>query len=96
MTEPVESEATEAIDGGSPAFVHPRGTILVVISAHTAHANLTVTPSAKEAFADELEGLETGTGSVKLPYGTPMPEDLLRRMARHRLAEFEQDGVNWR
>ncbi len=32
---------------------------------------------------------------MKLPYDTPMPEDLLRRMARHRLAEFEQDGVNW-
>ena len=68
MTEPVESEATEAIDGGSPAFVHPRGTILLVISAHKAHANFTVTPSAKEAFAAELEGLETGKGSVKLPY----------------------------
>lgn len=95
MTEPLESEATEAIDGGSPAFVHPRGTILLVISAHKAHANFTVTPSAKEAFAAELEGLETGKGSVKLPYETPMPEDLLRRMARHRLAEFEQDGVNW-
>lgn len=88
-------EATEAIKWGSPAFVHPRGTILLAISAHKAHANFTVTPSAKEAFAAELEGLETGKGSVKLPYDRPMPEDLLRRMARHRLAEFEQDGVNW-
>ena len=32
---------------------------------------------------------------MKLPYDAPMPEDLLRRMARRRLAEFEQDGVNW-
>src|SRR5690606_5897423 len=68
MTEPVADEATEAIDGGGLAFVHPRGTILLVISAHKAHANFTVTPSAKEAFAAELEGLETGKGSVKLPY----------------------------
>ena len=60
-------EATEAIKWGSPAFVHSRGTILLVISAHKAHANFTVTPSAKEAFAAELEGLETGKGSVKLP-----------------------------
>ena len=87
--------ASEAIKWGNPAFLHPRGTILLVISTHKAHANFTVTPSAKEAFAAELEGLESGKGSVKLPYDRPIPEDLLRRMARHRLAEFEQDGVNW-
>ena len=87
--------ASEAIKWGNPAFLHPRGTILLVISTHTAHANFTVTPSAKEAFAAELEGIESGKGSVKLPYDRPIPEDLLRRMARHRLAEFEQDGVNW-
>ena len=84
----VREELPEAIKWGSPAFVHPRGTILLVISAHKAHANFTVTPSAKEAFAAELEGLETGKGSVKLPYDAPMPEDLLRRMARHRLVDF--------
>ena len=88
-------EATEAIKWGAPAFVHPRGTILLVVSAHRRHANFTVTPSAKEAFAAELEGWETGKGSVKLPYGEPLPEELLRRMARHRLAEYEQEGVNW-
>ena len=87
--------ASEAIKWGNPAFIHPRGTILLVISTHKAHANFTVTPSAKEAFAAELEGIESGKGSVKLPYDRPIPEDLLRRMARHRLAEFEQDGVNW-
>ena len=87
--------ASEAIKWGNPAFLHPRGTILLVISTHKAHANFTVTPSAKEAFAAELEGIESGKGSVKLPYDRPIPEDLLRRMARHRLAEFEQDGVNW-
>ena len=87
--------ASEAIKWGNPAFLHPRGTILLVISTHKAHANFTVTPSAKQAFAAELEGIESGKGSVKLPYDRPIPEDLLRRMARHRLAEFEQDGVNW-
>ena len=87
--------ASEAIKWGNPAFLHPRGMILLVISTHKAHANFTVTPSAKQAFAAELEGLESGKGSVKLPYHRPIPEDLLRRMARHRLAEFEQDGVNW-
>lgn len=88
-------EATEAIKWGSPAFVHPRGTILLMVSTHRKHANFAVTPSTKDAFAAELEGLETGKGSVKLPYDAPLPEDLLRRMARARLEEFEEHGVNW-
>ncbi|MEE1617271.1 iron chaperone [Brachybacterium sp. J153] len=88
-------EATEAIKWGAPAFLHPRGTILLVVSAHRAHANFTVTPSAKEALASELQGLETGKGSVKLPYADPLPEQVLRRLARRRLAEFEEDAVPW-
>lgn len=87
--------ADEAIKWGSPAFVHPSGTILLVVSAHKGHANVTVTPSTKDAFAAELDGFETGKGSVKLPYDAPVPEELLRRMVRHRLVEHEQDGVGW-
>ncbi|MGO1227959.1 MAG: iron chaperone [Brachybacterium sp.] len=88
-------EASEALKWGSPAYLHPRGTILFVCSAHRHHANFTVTPSTREAFAAELTAYETGKGSVKLPYTTPVPTDLLRRMIAHRVREFEHDGVNW-
>lgn len=88
--------ATETLTWGAPACVHPAGTNLFVDSAHRHHANITFTPSTREAFDPELTEFETGTGSVKLPYHRPVPGDLLRRMIAHRLEEFEQRGVNWR
>lgn len=88
-------EASEALKWGSPAYLHPRGTILFVCSAHRRHANFTVTPSTREAFAEELAAYETGKGSVRLPYTTPVPTELLRRMIAYRRREFEVDGVNW-
>lgn len=38
-------EATETLKWGNPAYVHPDGVILYVISAHANHVNFTVTPS---------------------------------------------------
>lgn len=87
--------AREALKWGSPAFLHPSGTILFVCSAHRHHANLTLTPSTREAFDQELAAFETGKGSVKLTYDAPVPTQLLRRMIAHRVREHEDDGVNW-
>lgn len=47
------------------------------------------------AFDAELAPWETGKGSVKLPYGGPVPDDLLRRMMWFRVREHEDDGVLW-
>lgn len=88
-------QSTEALKWNAPATVHPSGTILLMMSAHRAHANVTFTPSTREAFAEELADFETGKGSVKLRYGLPLPADLLRAMIAHRLREYEQDGVTW-
>ena len=87
--------ASEALKWGSPALIHPSGMILTIASAHKHHANVTFTPSTREAFDAELAGFETGKGSVKLPYDQPVPAALLRRMLEHRLREYEQDGVTW-
>lgn len=76
-------------------YAHPKGTILFVVSAHTQHANFTVTPSTREAFAAELTDDEIGKGSVKLTDDRPVPEELLRPMISHRLREIEDDGLNW-
>jgi uncharacterized protein YdhG (YjbR/CyaY superfamily) len=88
-------EASEAIKWGHPAWVHPSGTILFVVSAHAKHANVVFTPSTCEAFDADLAGLATGRGSIKLPYGQPVPGDLLRRMITFRVREHEDDGVLW-
>ena len=87
--------AGEAIKWGAPAWVHPSGTILFMVSGHKQHANVAFTPSTREAFASDLAEWDTGKGSVKLPYGGPVPESLLRRMMVFRVREHEDDGVLW-
>ncbi|MFM9696049.1 iron chaperone [Streptomyces europaeiscabiei] len=87
--------ASEAIKWGHPAWVHPSGTILFMVSGHAKHANIVFTPSAREAFDAALAGFATGKGSVQLPYGRPVPGDLLRRMIAFRIREHEDDGVLW-
>ncbi|MDT0380422.1 DUF1801 domain-containing protein [Streptomyces sp. DSM 42041] len=89
-------EADEAVKWRHPAWVHPSGTILFMISGHAQHANVAFTPSTREAFAAELTGFGTGKGTVRLPYGDPVPSALLRRMIAYRVREHEDDGVLWR
>lgn len=76
-----------------------RGTILFRVSGHAGHAGVAFTPSTREGFDADLAGLATGKGTVKLPYGQPVPGDLLRRMitfrVRVRVREHEDDGVPW-
>ena len=86
---------TAQLKWGVPAYLHPDGVIMLATSAHKTHANFTVTPSTREAFAKELADLETGKGSVKLPYDGDIPRELLDRMIRYRLREHEEDGVMW-
>ncbi|MGH3315213.1 MAG: iron chaperone [Nocardioidaceae bacterium] len=88
-------QATEAIKWGYPAWVHPSGTILFMVSGHAKHGNITFTPSTREAFDADLAGFSTGKGSIKLPYGQPLPDHLLRRMIAFRVREHEDDGVLW-
>jgi uncharacterized protein YdhG (YjbR/CyaY superfamily) len=87
--------ASEAIKWGHPAWVHPSGTILFVVSGHAEHANIVFTPSTREAFDADLADFATGKGSIKLPYGQPIPDDLLRRMIAFRVREHEDHGVLW-
>lgn len=88
--------ATETLKWGNPAWLHPDGVILFVLSGHARHANLVFTPSTREAFADRLAAFDTGKGSVKLPYADPVPAELLSAMIAHRVHEHEVDGVGWR
>lgn len=87
--------ASEAIKWGFPAWVHPSGTILFMVSGHAKHTNVAFTPSTRQHFDAELADFETGKGTVKLPHGEPVPADLLRKMMVYRVREHEDDGVLW-
>ena len=87
--------ANEALKWGHPAYVHADGTILFMFSGHKAHASLAFTPSTKAAFERDLAAYKTGKGTFALPYGSPLPEELLRRMIEFRIREYEVGGVRW-
>ncbi|HLS15378.1 MAG TPA: DUF1801 domain-containing protein [Beutenbergiaceae bacterium] len=88
-------DCTEQLKWGHPAYVHPDGVIMFVFSGHANHANIAFTPSTKEAFDAELGGFQTGKGRLALPYGDPLPEELIGRMIQFRLAEYAERGVKW-
>jgi uncharacterized protein YdhG (YjbR/CyaY superfamily) len=87
--------ASESIKWGYPAWVHPSGTILFMISGHTRHASVAFTPSTRARFDPDLGSLAAGKGTVELSYVDPPPTDLLRRMIAFRVREHEDEGVLW-
>jgi uncharacterized protein YdhG (YjbR/CyaY superfamily) len=89
----VAPQATEAIKWGFPFFVEPR--FLFAFSACKAHCNFAPTPAALEAFRTQLAKHPTTRNYLQLPYNKPLPEDLIRKIAQHRLRQVrgrEDDG----
>jgi uncharacterized protein YdhG (YjbR/CyaY superfamily) len=91
----VAPEAEETIKWGTPFFVEPR--FLFAFSAHKAHLNFTPMAAGLEAFRKELEKHETTKGTLQIPYDKPLPEDLIRRIAEHRLQDVRRrkDDAFW-
>jgi uncharacterized protein YdhG (YjbR/CyaY superfamily) len=91
----VAPEAEEAIKWGTPFFVEPR--FLFAFSAHKAHCNFAPTPAALEAFREELKEHRTTKNYLQIPYDEPVPEDLVRRIAEHRLQVVRErdDDAFW-
>ena len=72
-------KAQEAIKWGNPFFVEPR--FVFAFSAHKAHLSFAPGPEAMAAFREELKAHATTRHFLKVPYASPLPEDLIRRMA---------------
>ncbi|MEJ8847863.1 iron chaperone [Variovorax rhizosphaerae] len=79
----VAPEAQEAIKWGTPFFVEPR--FLFAFSATKAHLNFTPTEKGLLPFRKELEKHKTTQNMLQVPYKQPLPEDLIRTIAMHRL-----------
>jgi uncharacterized protein YdhG (YjbR/CyaY superfamily) len=86
-------KAQEAIKWGNPFFVEPR--FLFAFSAHKAHLSFAPTAAALEHFRKELALHKTTKHFLQIPYTQPLPEDLIRRIAKYRVqavSEREDDG----
>lgn len=88
-------ESGEAVKWGEAAILHPDGMILAIFAAYKQHINIVVTPSAKEALADDLAGYATGKGSLKIPHASELPRELIRALIDERIREYREDGVKW-
>jgi uncharacterized protein YdhG (YjbR/CyaY superfamily) len=78
-------EATEAIKYGMPAFV--QNGVLVYFAACKKHIGFYPTPSALNAFKDELADFNGSKGAVQFPINQPIPFELIRKMTEFRVME---------
>lgn len=85
-------DAMEAISYGLPAFkLHGRA--LLWFAAWKAHCSIyPLTDAFLEANADALEGYGRTKGSLHFPPEAPLPEVLVERLIRARLADLEAGG----
>jgi uncharacterized protein YdhG (YjbR/CyaY superfamily) len=89
----VAPDAGEAIKWGTPFFVDPR--FVFAFSAHKAHANFAPTADVLERFRTELKDYRTTRHFLQLPYDEPLPEELIRRIARYRLRTMGDRDSFW-
>ena len=91
----VAPEAEETIKWGTPFFVEPR--FLFAFSAHKAHLSFAPMATGLEPFRKELENHETTKNFLQIAYGKPLPENLIRRIAKRRLRDVRQrdDDAFW-
>ena len=78
-------EAEEAISYRIPTFKSNGN--LVHFAAFKDHIGFYPTPSAIEAFKEELSDYEVSKGTVRFPMNKPIPFDLVRRMVSYRVKE---------
>ncbi|MEJ0084400.1 MAG: DUF1801 domain-containing protein [Pseudomonadota bacterium] len=91
----VAPKAEEAIKWGTPFFVEPR--FLFAFSAHKAHLSFAPMAQVMAAFREELANHSTTRNMLKIPYDEPVPESLIRRMAKFslRAVRNRKDGSFW-
>lgn len=89
----VAPEAKESIKWGSPVLEQDR--ILFAYSAHKDHLNFMPTRSTLIHFTAELTDYKTGKDTIQFPYNKPLPSELIKKIAQHRLKEVIEDGALW-
>ena len=76
---------SETISYGIPTFKLNGN--LVHFAAYKNHIGFYPTPSALQAFKDELDTYETSKGTVKFPLDEPLPLDLIKKIVEFRVKE---------
>ena len=72
-------DAEEKISWSMPTFW--KGKNLIHFASFRKHIGLYPGDEATAAFAEELTDFEVSKGTIRLPHGEPLPEELIRRIA---------------
>jgi uncharacterized protein YdhG (YjbR/CyaY superfamily) len=84
----VPPEAVEIFSYGLPGFYY-KG-VLLSYGAYKNHCGFYPgSPPLLNSLAEELKDYKTARGSVQFPYDKPLPEALVRKIVRARIAENE-------
>jgi uncharacterized protein YdhG (YjbR/CyaY superfamily) len=88
-------KAQEAIKWGMPFFIEPR--FLFSFSAHKAHLDFAPTAELLLRYAGQLGEYKATKHMLQVRYDQPLPEALIRRMAKERVKEVRarQDDSFW-
>jgi uncharacterized protein YdhG (YjbR/CyaY superfamily) len=90
-------KAQQAIKWNMPFFIEPR--FLFSFSAHKAHLDFAPTAALLQRYVDagELDGYDSTKHMLKVRYDQPLPEALIRRMAKERVKELQtrKDDSFW-
>ena len=91
----VAPDAQQVIKWGTPFFIEPR--FLFAFSAHKAHLNFTPMAEGLAPFRKELAGHRTTKGMLQVRYAEPLPEALIRKIAKRRLKDVRarKDDAFW-
>lgn len=86
----VVPDAKESLSYGMPAMKY-KGKSFIGFNAHKDHIG--IYPFGREeidVFKSEIEhlNLKHTAGAIQLPYDTPIPEDLIVKIIRHRIARL--------
>lgn len=90
----VPAEATETISYGIPAFKY-KG-ILVWFAAFEGHCSLFPTAAVIEEFKEELKGFVTSKGTIQFTTERPLPDALVKKMVKARVAAVEKKKARLR
>ena len=95
ILEEVAPDAQQAIKWGAPFFIEPR--FLFSFNANRAHLNFAPSQTALDHFRDELAGHKTTKNYLQVAYDGPLPEDLIRKIAKYqlKLVRARQDDAFW-
>lgn len=81
-------QATEKISWQMPTFYYLGN--LIHFAGHTHHLGLYPGANGVEHFLEDLKEYKTSKGAIQLPYEKPLPQDLIQRIVKFRLAENEE------